>query len=223
MRRVIAPALLGVLSAACGVAVGELLAAATRPPAGPLVAVGGAIVDATPTPVKEFAVRELGTYDKPVLLGSIGLALAIFTAVVGVLSVRRRWVAVAGGVLFGLAGAAAALSRPAAIAVDAVPSLVAASVAGAVLVLTITRVTTPRTAVTAAAPGKPVHVLVDRRAFLHAASLVAGGVVVSGGAAALVRRRRGGAVAASREAIMLPAAADPAEPLPRGVGPGFVT
>ena len=50
----------------------------------PLVAVGGAVIDATPTPVKEFAVRTLGTYDKPVLLGGIGLALVVFAAVIGV-------------------------------------------------------------------------------------------------------------------------------------------
>ena len=46
-------------------AVAELLAAVTRPQAGPLVAVGAAVIDATPTPLKEFAVRNLGTYDKP--------------------------------------------------------------------------------------------------------------------------------------------------------------
>ena len=87
-------------------AVAELLAAATRPQAGPLVAVGGAVIHATPTPIKEFAVRELGTYDKPVLLGSIGLVLAVFTAVVGIFAVRRRIVAVAGAAVFGIAGPA---------------------------------------------------------------------------------------------------------------------
>ena len=76
MRKIIGPAV--------------ILAAATRPQAGPLVAVGGAIIDATPTPVKEFAVRELGTYDKPVLLGSIALVLALFTAVVGILAVKLQ-------------------------------------------------------------------------------------------------------------------------------------
>ena len=39
----------------------------------------------------------------------------------------------------------------------------------------------------------------------------------------LVKRARGGALAASREAINLPAAADPAKPLPAGIAPGFVT
>ncbi|HEX8631629.1 MAG TPA: molybdopterin-binding oxidoreductase, partial [Catenuloplanes sp.] len=90
MRRHLTPALAGLLAAAAGVSVAELLASATRPASGPLVAVGAAVIDATPTPVKEFAVRTFGTYDKPLLLGGIGLALAIFTAGVGVLGYRRR-------------------------------------------------------------------------------------------------------------------------------------
>jgi len=231
MRRILAPAVLGVLSAAFGVAVGELVAAATRPQAGPLVAVGAAIIDATATAVKEFAVRELGTYDKPVLLGSIGLVLAVFTAVIGVLSVRRPWVAVAGGVVFGLAGVAAALSRPAAGTFDAVPSLVAAAAASVAIVSSVRVPAAGADRWRAqecerpemSSRGRVAGVPVDRRAFLQAASLVAAGAVVSGGGAVLVKRSRGGAIAESREAIRLPAPADPAEPLPGGIGAGFVT
>ena len=219
MRRTGSAAVLGVLAAAAGVAVGELLAAATRPSAGPLVAVGGAIIDATPTPVKEFAVRELGTADKPVLLGSIGLVLVVFAAVVGLLTARRWWFGIVGAGILGVAGAGAALSRPAAGIYDAVPSLLAATVAGVLLVGAARRVP----AVAASPPGKPSRVLVDRRAFLQAAAVIAGGTVAAGGAAAVVKRARGGAVTESRAAIELPAAADPAKPLPAGVGPGFVT
>ncbi|MEV6635990.1 molybdopterin-dependent oxidoreductase [Actinoplanes sp. NPDC051470] len=217
MRRIIPAALLGVLSAAGGVAVGELLAAATRPPAGPLVAVGGAIIDATPTPVKEFAVRQLGTYDKPVLLGSIALVLALFAAGLGVLTLRRRGAGVAGAVLLGVAGAAAAVSRPSAGWFDAVPSLVAAAVAGAVLIAATTR------SVQVAQEGKPFLVRVDRRAFLKTAAVIAGGTVAAGGAAGIVERARGGALTESRAAIRLPAPADPAAPRPTGVGAGFMT
>lgn len=129
MRRTLAGVAAGLLAAGLGVAVAELLAAATRPAAGPLVAVGGAVIDATPTPVKELAVRELGTNDKPVLLTVIVVVIAAFTAAVGALSVRRRWVATAGAAVFGIAGAGAALSRPASIPLDALPSLVGAGVA----------------------------------------------------------------------------------------------
>ena len=251
----------GVAAAGLGVAVAELLAAATRPQAGPLVAVGGAVIDATPTPIKEFAVRELGTADKPVLLGTIALVLALFTVVVGMLARRRRRYAVLGAAVFGIAGAAAAASRPAAVAYDVVPSLVGAAVAGAALLFLVRRAggssasrsagasapsagpgasgsagsDRPSAAGFASAPGAiagsgsapaggpATLVAADRRAFLRAASLVAGGAVLTGAGAGLVRRGRGGAIAQAREAIELPAAADPARPLPAGAGPGFVT
>ena len=64
------PALAGLLAVAAGAAVAELVAALLgRPQAGTVVAVGAVLVDAAPTPVKEFAVATLGTADKPVLLG----------------------------------------------------------------------------------------------------------------------------------------------------------
>jgi DMSO/TMAO reductase YedYZ molybdopterin-dependent catalytic subunit len=216
MRRIAWPAVIGVLSAAFGVALAELLAAATRPQAGPLVAVGGAVIDAAPTPLKEFAVRTLGTNDKPVLLGTIGLALIMFTALVGVLSVRRRWVAIAGAAVFGLAGAVAAALRPAAAGYDVVPSLVGAAVAGGTLLFLLHRSYRP-------VPAGSGTTGFDRRAFLRTAALVAGGAAVAGGSSEVVGRVRGGAVTKSREAIRLPAAADPAKPLPAGVAPGFVT
>jgi DMSO/TMAO reductase YedYZ molybdopterin-dependent catalytic subunit len=245
VRRIIWPALIGVLSAAFGVALAELLAAATRPASAPLIAVGGAIIDATPTPVKEFAVRELGTNDKPVLLASIGLVLALFTALVGIFSVRRRWVTIAGALVFAVAGAGAALSRPTASLYDAVPSVLGAVVAGATILLLLRRAY-PVPMALASAPAVPAAVTVpagpilwpiptdpidspagprpfDRRAFLQTAALVAGGAVLAGGAAEVVQRARGGALARSREAIRLPAPAQPAAPLPAGVGPGFTT
>jgi DMSO/TMAO reductase YedYZ molybdopterin-dependent catalytic subunit len=216
MRRIAWPAAIGVLSAAFGVAVAELLAAATRPQAGPLVAVGGAVIDAAPTPLKEFAVRTLGTNDKPVLLGTIGLALVIFTALVGILSVRRRWVAIAGAAVFGLAGALAAALRPAAAGYDVVPSLVGAAVAGGTLLFLLHRSRRP-------VPTDSGTTGSDRRTLLRTAALVAGGAVIAGGSSEVVGRVRGGAVTKSREAIRLPVATDPAKPLPAGAGPGFVT
>jgi DMSO/TMAO reductase YedYZ molybdopterin-dependent catalytic subunit/uncharacterized MnhB-related membrane protein len=243
MRRIITPALTGLLATAAGVAAAELLASATRPQSGPLVAVGAAVIDATPTPLKEFAVRTLGNNDKPALLGGIVVLLALFTATVGVLSVRRRIFAVIGTGLFGAIGIAAALSRPAAATLDFLPSLVGAIVAAAVLLMLLRqydkarrydkaepRPTAPEAAVgspemvevESPTPGRPPRLL-DRRAFLGTAALVAGGTAAASGASVVVRDVRGGAVAKSREAIRLPAAADPAPPLPSGLAPGFVT
>ena len=79
------PALAGLLAVAAGAAVAELVAALLgRPQAGTVVAVGAVLVDAAPTPVKEFAVATLGTADKPVLLGGIAVVLAVLAAGLGV-------------------------------------------------------------------------------------------------------------------------------------------
>ena len=101
-----------------------------------MVAVGAVLVDAAPTPVKEFAVATLGTADKPVLLGGIAVVLAVLAAGLGVVGCRSRAAGVAGAAVLGLVGVAAALTRPAAELVDALPSLVGAVViAGALLLL----------------------------------------------------------------------------------------
>ncbi len=205
----------GVLAAAAGVAVAELVAAAGRPAAGPVVAVGAVVIDATPTPLKEFAVRTVGTADKPLLLTGIGVALAVLAAVAGLLARRQRRWAVAAGALLGLVGAAAAVSRPAGTWTDAVPSLAGGVVTAGVLLLLVA-------ARGAAVPADRAGVrIIDRRAFLAAAAVVGAGA--AGGGAVLLRRAGSGAVTRSREAIQLPAPADPAAPLPGGVRPGFVT
>ena len=131
------PALAGVLAVASGAAVAELVAALIgRPQAGTVVVVGSVLVDAAPTPVKEFAVATLGTADKPVLLGGIGVVLAVLAAGLGIVACRNRAAGSAGAVVLGLVGTAAALTRPAAQIVDALPSLVGMLViAGALLLL----------------------------------------------------------------------------------------
>ncbi|GGL18332.1 molybdopterin-dependent oxidoreductase [Mangrovihabitans endophyticus] len=224
MRRLTGAAC-GILAAGFGVAVAELLAAATRPAAGPLVAVGTAVIDATPTTVKEFVIRQLGTNDKPVLIATIIVGLALFAAAMGMLSQKHRAAAIIGSSVFGVAGAAAAVTGAAARWYDAAPSLVGAAVCAVTLLVLVRRAG-------AAGTGPPPDLIMvdgrddrpfDRRAFLRAAGLVAGGAVVAGGSAALVGRARGGAIARSREAITLPAAADPAKPVPAGVAPGFRT
>ncbi|WP_433606740.1 molybdopterin-dependent oxidoreductase [Dactylosporangium sp. CA-139114] len=204
-RRAGRSGLAGLLAAAAGVAVAELIAALTDPAAGPAVAVGGVLVDAAPTPVKEFAVRTFGTADKPVLLGGIAVALAVVAVVVGLLAARRRRYGTAGAALFAVVGAAAALSRPAAGPLAVLPSLVGGAVTG-ILLWTAHR-----------EPPRPDGF--DRRAFLRAAALVA----VAGGGAVLTRRVRGGQAARDRAAVRLPAPADPVPPLPAGQDPGFVT
>ena len=121
-------ALSGVLAATAGTAAGHLVAALVNPGASPVVAVGATVVDATPTPVKEWAVSTLGTADKPVLLVSVALVTMLAAAGIGLLARRSRTLAlVLLGVLTVLA-AAAALARPTSTPADVLPALAAAVV-----------------------------------------------------------------------------------------------
>ena len=72
-----------------GVALGtaELLAAVFGPGSSPIVAVGGAAVDASPEWLKSFAIRTFGEQDKLALLIGIGVVLTIAVAIVGAASV----------------------------------------------------------------------------------------------------------------------------------------
>ncbi|WP_040390736.1 molybdopterin-dependent oxidoreductase [Catelliglobosispora koreensis] len=126
-------AVTGVIAAAGGLAAAELAAALTRPEASPLVTIGGSVIDATPTPVKEFAVRTFGTADKPLLLSAIVAGVIAAAAIIGLLARRRRKLAIVAMAGFGLIGALAALTRPASAPFDIVPALLAGAVAAALL------------------------------------------------------------------------------------------
>ena len=74
----------GVLAAVAGTAVGHLVAALIVPASSPVLAVGTAVINLTPTPLKVWAVRELGTKDKPVLIGSVLLGTLVLAGVAGI-------------------------------------------------------------------------------------------------------------------------------------------
>ena len=210
-RSAAASAAVGVLAVGAGVAVAHLLAAFTAPSRSPLVAVGAAFIDLTPTWLKEFAVERFGTADKAVLVATIGTLLLLVAAGVGLLARRHRRAAILLAATVGLVAGAAALSRPGASAVDVVPALLGALVAGAALAV-LTRPTAPATA---GSPGEST----SRRSVVLAVLGVAGLAVVAGSLGEVVGRRRSD-VSASRAAIRLPAPDDPAGALPSGVDVG---
>ncbi|MEU9953724.1 molybdopterin-binding oxidoreductase, partial [Streptomyces sp. NPDC047939] len=119
----------------CALAVAELVAAVVRPEAGPVAAVGGAVIDRTPPALKDFAVRNFGTNDKLVLQLGILALLAVFAMAVGVLALHRRLLGSAAVLVFGVVGAVAAIGRPEGRVSDALPSVVGAVVAAGVLYL----------------------------------------------------------------------------------------
>ncbi|MET9695339.1 molybdopterin-dependent oxidoreductase [Streptomyces sp. NPDC006529] len=208
-------ALSGLLSGYTALAVAELLASFVRPQAGPVTAVGGAAIDRTPAPVNDFAIRHFGTDDKLVLQLGIVTPLGLLALLLGLFALHHRRGGAAGVLAFGVLGAVAALSRPDAAGVAALPSLVGAAAGTVVLYVLAGRLTAARPragARPAQAPGR-----FDRRGFL----LVAGApTVVAAGAGALGRvlsGRRGQGAVASRDAVRLPAPASPAAALPARV------
>ncbi|MFE2473075.1 molybdopterin-binding oxidoreductase, partial [Streptomyces mirabilis] len=60
-------ALSGALAGFAALAVAELVAAGLRPQSSPVIAVGGASIDATPPPVKDWALPNYRTDDNHVL------------------------------------------------------------------------------------------------------------------------------------------------------------
>ncbi|HEX6346448.1 molybdopterin-dependent oxidoreductase [Umezawaea sp.] len=105
-------ALIGVLSVAVALAAGHLVAGFVGPSASPFLAVGNTAIDLTPAPLKDFAVRTFGTYDKLVLLGGMAAVLLGAAVLAGLLSRRGP---LPGSVLagaLGLLGVAAVLARP---------------------------------------------------------------------------------------------------------------
>ena len=137
----LAGAMVGVLAAAVAIGAAQVAAGLTVPQSSPVIAVGQAAIDLTPTPVKDFAISAFGANDKTVLLGGILVVLALYAAVVGMLAVRRLAFGMWGLAIFAFIGLAAALTRPDSTPGYVVPTLVGAA-AGAFALARLTRAAT---------------------------------------------------------------------------------
>jgi len=131
-------ALAGLISAGLALGIGELLAGLVGPNSSPVIAIGGAVIDATPRPLKDFAITTFGESDKIALVVGTLVLLAIFSMVLGVLAWTRLKLAAAGVLIFGLLGAAAAITRPTGTFLDMVPSVLGAVTGALALVYMVT-------------------------------------------------------------------------------------
>jgi DMSO/TMAO reductase YedYZ molybdopterin-dependent catalytic subunit len=102
----------GVLGVGAALAVGDLVAAFVDPGASPFLAVGNGAIDLTPLPLKDFAVRTFGTYDKLVLLAGMGAFLLLAAMAAGLVSRKTPLPGTALAVVLGGLGVAAVLARP---------------------------------------------------------------------------------------------------------------
>ncbi|WP_270886936.1 molybdopterin-dependent oxidoreductase [Pedococcus sp. 5OH_020] len=210
----------GLLAAVGAMAVGHLVAAFVNPAASPVAAVGSTVIDATPTPVKEWAVQHFGTADKPILVTSVAVVTALAAAGIGLLSRRRP--TLAGILLVALAALAglAAYLRPAAVPQDLLPAF-AAAVTGAVLLHGLRGLLTGREPAATAASESPL----DHTAYAHGRAATPGrrsflvgaaGATVGAAAIGTLGQRRS-APPTLPASVTLPEPANPAPALPTGI------
>ncbi|KJS58084.1 molybdopterin-binding oxidoreductase [Streptomyces rubellomurinus] len=219
MLHAAAAAVIGLAAASASVAVGELVAVMSGPQSAPVIAVGSAAIDLTPTWLKEYAVRTFGTSDKPVLLAGIYLTMAAIAALAGLLTVRRPTLGAAGFALFGGVGIWAALSRPTATITAALPSLTA-GLTGAVVVVWLAGLARRSRRPLAGPPDATSGPVSSRRAVLVAT----GGTMAAAAVAGVGGRRLADSrsdVTAARNAVRIPPAATRASPVPPAARPAI--
>lgn len=193
----------GLLAAVAALAAAEVVAALLDGAGSPVTAIGTAVINLAPPPLKDAAIALLGTADKPALIGGVLLVLAIVAAVTGVLAVRRFWQGAAGVVLLGMVGLGAVMADASASVASLLPSFVAMITGVAALRVLVSALT--------GTAGEPAA---DRRRFLLAAGAVGASAAVGGGVARWLVANRRAAVTAS--AVRLPAADQALPPVPDG-------
>jgi len=197
---------------AAGVAIGtaELVAGIVKPAASPILTVGQSAIDATPEWLKGLAIRTFGEKDKTVLLGGIGATLLLAAVALGIASLRRLWVGVAGLLAFGAVGIASALTRPISQPSDALPSI-AATVAGVITLLLLRGAVVPldpRSA-TSGRDGEATGTwVIDRRRLLFTGAAGVVAAFAAGGTGNLFARRF--RADESRAAVTIPRPSSPA-------------
>jgi DMSO/TMAO reductase YedYZ molybdopterin-dependent catalytic subunit len=196
----------GVLATVVGLAAAHLVAALTVPAASPVLAVGSTVIDLTPTPLKEWAIRQFGSADKAVLVGSVVVVVLLLAAVAGVVAARRETIGLL--VVVGLAGVAGVLAvlRPGSGPLDLLPALVAAAVAATSL-WWLHRVDDPGPPGSSPGGDGP-----SRRGVVLATGGLAAAAVTMGALGRWVTSYRLGGTD-----VALPVAADPAPSFPSGL------
>lgn len=226
--------------AAAGVALGttELVAGLNRNWRSPVIDVGDRVVDNVPVWLKDIAIEQFGTNDKPVLLASIGAVLALYAMVVVALAFTRRLViGVVGFAAFGVIGAAAAVTRRVDGSWDDAIPVVVGTVTGIGAIVLAHRVLLPlmipRTSAVSTVASPSVE-LADRsesptdpaRATRRELLVRSGGLIgvfalLGAGTGAVGRAVRSRFSATeSRAAVVLPRPSEPLPPVPDAVSVG---
>ncbi|MFF0269808.1 molybdopterin-dependent oxidoreductase [Kribbella sp. NPDC004536] len=219
----------GVVAAGAALAVGYLVAVVTGGP-WPVDAVGVQVIDWSPGPVKDWAVRTLGTADRPLLRVGICTTLVVIAAIAGALATRghrRTAITITGalgliGLTFATVSRSAATNTPNRL----LPATITLLAAVAAMTL-VTRALDPPTTTPRPTPPDTSDPLThpthsndahqppgfDRRRFLVAVSALA----VAGGGAAGAARVVGGSGDGLRARVRVPRVRDGAGALRAGL------
>ncbi|QCR20693.1 molybdopterin-dependent oxidoreductase [Agrococcus sp. SGAir0287] len=198
-------ALSGIASGLVFLGVAEAVAFFVSPTASPILAVGSFVIDVVPQPIKELAISTFGDADKVALLAGLGLAVAIASALGGVLQLVRPPLGVAVVLLAGALATAAAVTRTGGAALAFLPTVLGA-LAGAALLLVLGRRLRgwrdgARTGAGAERASRTAAV--DRRQFL-VITAVSSVVAVAAGVGARLASAATSSIEAIRDALRLP-------------------
>ena len=205
--------LIGVISAALALGVGELVAVFVRPQAAPLIAVGNGIIVLTPESVKRPTISSVGTDDKLLLFIGIFVLLAALGAAIGALALRRLAAGLTGVAVVGGFGVFCAVIANGSRGSDVIPTIVGTAVSAAMLVWLV-RIAGGARPDDETAPSTPP----DRRTFLQG-SVAAAALAAAAGFGGRAAQHARFDVAGLRSKIKVP----PAEAVPTGADLGKST
>ncbi|ORB88410.1 oxidoreductase [Mycobacterium persicum] len=201
----------GVAAAAVSLGVAQLVGIPFGARADARTAIGSAVVDLTPVPVKEWAIATLGAQDKLFLAVAVLVVIATIAAIAGTLETQRRPLGSAVIATAGVLGCVAVLSRQGATALDTTPP-----VAGPACGVATLRLVTRRFGPGPKEPDRPDN---GRRRLVVFGLL---GFGVASGVLGAVITRLVHSVAGDRNSFALPRPRTPAPPIPADVQPNGV-
>ncbi|QCC78602.1 oxidoreductase [Nocardioides daphniae] len=215
-------AVAGVVTGATGVAASQLVASLLSVRESPLVAVAEVAIRATPGPLASRAIEVLGSSAKPLLVGTIVVALLAFFAVAGWLWARRTWASVLLWVGLGAVGLGAVALRNGTAPSETLPVLTGVAVWLVAMQVFAWVLAEPAPSADEPSSDEPVADAPGRRGFLAAVATV-GLLGACSGVTAQFLERRKAAVLDRRRLLRIPGVTQRTTPARARIGVPGVT
>ena len=211
----------GVAAAAVALGVVQLTAAFFSPAADARTAVGTAVINLTPGPVKEWAIQTFGTADKLFLSVAVIAVIGVLAAVVAIWERSRVPVGTLAILAAAVIGSIAVLARPGARPIDIIPTVLGALCGIAVLRLLTGRIDASQSPEPTDTAEGSQDTRFDAGRRLSLMTFGIGGLGLLSGVAGVLINRRLHSVSGDRDSFALPSAAPPS-PIPADVTPAGV-